>query len=123
MKDYAEFINRLFESREQTHVFHLQSDSNSEHLALEDYYTDILDYIDDLVEIWQGQYDKIGEYQVIKDREYDKTDPIKYLQDLAEWIQTNKFDYIKEEDTHLVSMVDDVVGIIYKTLYKLRFLK
>jgi len=123
MKEYTEFVNRLFESREQSHVFHLQTDSHSEHMALQDYYEGILDFIDQLVEVYQGQYDRIGNYQTIQARDYDKSDVIKYFHDLVEWIKTEKLNYIKEEDTHLLNTVDEVVSLVYKTLYKLRFLK
>ncbi|CAG7581456.1 MAG: putative transport protein [uncultured marine phage] len=123
MKDYAEFINRLFESREQTHVFHLQTDSNAEHLALQEYYEGILEHIDSLVEMYQGQYDIVGDYQSIQPRDYDKSDVVKYLQELAQWVQENKSDYIKESDTHLLTIVDEAVALMYTTLYKLRFLK
>jgi len=123
MKDYAEFINRLFESREQAHVFHLQTKSNADHLALESYYEDIVGHIDFLVEAWQGQYEIIGDYQTIKSSDRDKTDVIKYFQELAGWLTDNKTSYINERDTYLLNSVDEVVSLIYKTLYKLRFLK
>jgi len=35
----------------------------------------------------------------------------------------NRLFEFKAEDTHLQNMIDEVLALIYKTLYKLRFLK
>lgn len=117
------FINRLFESREQAHVYHLQSEEYSKHIALEEYYEKIIKLIDELVEVYQGQYDIIEDYTLIKSNDIDKTDVIKYFKELATFIQDNRGDVFKKEDTHLLSIVDDILIIVFKTTYKLRFLK
>ncbi len=121
--EITKFINRLFESREQAHVYHLQSDTYAKHIALQDYYDHILYLIDDIIETWQGQYSLIGNYSMIDPNDIDKSDEIKYFQELAKYVQTERNNYFKEEDTHLQNMLDEVVALIYKTLYKLRFLK
>jgi DNA-binding ferritin-like protein len=121
--EVVEFVNRLFESREQAHVYHLQSDTYAKHEALQEYYEDILDFIDDIVEVYQGQYDLIGDYDVIKANDIDKSDVVKYFQDLAEFVKKGRFEAFKEEDMHLQAIFDEVIALIYKTIYKLRFLK
>lgn len=121
--EVAEFVNRLFESREQAHVYHLQSETYAKHIALEEYYEGILDFIDEIVEVYQGQYDLISDYDVIKENDIDKSDVIKYFQELAEFVKKGRFDAFKEEDLHLQAIFDEVIALIYKTLYKLRFLK
>lgn len=121
--EVVEFINRLFESREQAHVYHLQNKEYAQHIALQEYYEGILDYIDNIVEVYQGQYDLIGDYSIIKPNDIDKSDVVKYFQELAEFIKIGRFDAFKEEDLHLQAIFDEVLALIYKTLYKLRFLK
>lgn len=119
----TKFINRLFESREQAHVYHLQSKEYAQHIALQEYYEGILDFIDTIVEVYQGQYNLIGDYSMIEPNDIDKSDVIKYFQDLAEFVKKERFNFFKEEDLHLQAIIDEVISFIYQKLYKLRFLK
>jgi DNA-binding ferritin-like protein len=119
------FFSKLFESREVAHIFHLQvKDGNaySAHKSLEDYYEDILELIDDIIEVYQGQYGIIKEYDMINTKEAIDKDPVDYFEELANFIK-NERKCISEEDTHLHSIIDEVVILIYKTLYKLKNLK
>lgn len=119
----VKFINRLFESREQAHVYHLQSDTYAKHIALEEYYESLLGYIDTLSEVYMGQYDLISDFTVIEENDIDKTDVIKYFQELASFVTSERYNSFKEEDLHLQAIIDEVLVLIYKTLYKLKFLK
>ena len=65
----------------------------------------------------------VENYQVIDTSATSKTDAIEYFESLANDIKENKFKAIKEEDTHLHSLLDDIVCLIYKTLYKLKYNK
>lgn len=121
--EVVKFINRLFESREQAHVYHLQSDKYGKHIALEEYYESMVDLIDILVEVYQGQFDLIDDYSMIEKNDIDKSDVIKYFQELVEFIKNNRLESFDIEDSHLQSIIDDIVILIYRTLYKLRFLK
>jgi hypothetical protein len=57
-----EYIGLLLQSRTQTHIFHLQTKSYAKHVALQSYYEDIVDLIDDIVEAYQSSYDIITDY-------------------------------------------------------------
>jgi hypothetical protein len=120
------FFSKLFESREMAHVYHLQvrgdMGSHAKHLALGEYYENVLGIIDELVEIYQGQFSVIEEYDVIDTTPTKTVDPIKYFQNLADFVKLERkcFD---EEDTHYFNLIDDILVLIYKTLYKLKFNK
>jgi DNA-binding ferritin-like protein len=122
----AKFVSKLFESREMAHVYHLQitgEGSYAGHKALDKYYNGILDFIDEFVETYQGQYNIIENYDVISTEGTKSVDKIQYFIDLAEFIkQTRKVAFL-EEDSHLQNIIDEVVGLIYRTLYKLKNLK
>lgn len=122
-ENVTKFINRLFESREQAHVYHLQSDTFAKHIALQEYYEGILDFIDTIVETYQGQYELIGDYSMIEPNDIDKSDVIKYFQDLVEYVKKERYNYFKEEDLHIQAIIDEVISFMYQKLYKLRFLK
>lgn len=122
----AKFISKLFESREMAHVYHLQArgeGSDAAHRALNDYYSGILEFIDELIEIYQGQYDIIENYEIIDTSQTLITDRIEYFISLAEFIKSTRNIAFLPEDTHLHNIIDEVVALIYKTLYKLKILK
>ena len=52
---FVEMISKLRFSIEQTQVYHWQSQSLSEHLALNEYYDGIPDIVDGIVESYQGK--------------------------------------------------------------------
>lgn len=123
--DISKFFSKLFESREMAHIYHLQiqgEGSYAGHIALNDYYDGILDLIDTLIEVYQGQYDIIENYDIINPDITLSKDKIDYFIELADFIKNNK-NCILPEDTHLLSIVDEVLILIYKTLYKLKTLK
>ena len=82
--EFAEMISLLLHSRTQTHTLHLQTDSFSEHMALNGYYDGIVDLVDGLVESFQGKYGIIGGYTSYDSEGYKSTEAtIKYLQGLC----------------------------------------
>lgn len=123
----SKFFSKLLESREMAQVYHwtVKGDqgSHASHLALESYYSSIIEYIDSLVEIYQGQYDIIEGYEIIDTTDSKSKDKIEYFKDLAQFIKDTRYKAILEEDTHLQNIVDEVVALVYKTLYKLKYNK
>ena len=122
----AKFVSKLFESREMAHVYHLQitgEGSYAGHKALDEYYNGILDLIDELIETYQGQYDIIEHYDMINTDGTKSVDKIQYFIDLAEFIKSTRKVAFLEEDSHLQNIIDEAVGLIYRTLYKLKNLK
>lgn len=122
----TQFFSKLFESREMAHIYHLQVNgeqgSYAKHEALGDYYEDILEMIDDTIEVYQGQYGLIDGYDVIDTNNTKSKEALAYFEELAEYVK-NARKCISHEDTHLHSLIDDIVCLIYKTVYKLKFLK
>ena len=124
--EVVKFFSKLFESKEMAHVYHLQvkgeEGSYAAHKALEDYYEDMLELLDDTVEVYQGQYGIIEGYDIIDTDETKTKDFVAYFEEIADFIKHSK-QCIPEEDTHTHSLIDDIVCLVYKTLYKLKFLK
>jgi hypothetical protein len=118
------FFSKLFESREMAHMYHLQTKGSgafAQHMALGAYYEAVINYIDELVETYQGQYDLIEGYDVIDTKETGTKDKVAYFTELATYIKAER-KIISAEDTHLHNIIDEIVALVYKTLYKLRFL-
>ena len=122
----SKFFSKLFESREMAHIYHLQvkgeMGSHAKHTALGEYYEGVLGFIDEMIEVWQGQYGIIEEYDTIDTSETTSKDTIEYFNELARFIKEER-KCISAEDTHLHNIIDEVVALVYKTLYKLKYNK
>lgn len=122
----GKLFSKLFESREMAHIYHLQVNgeqgSHAKHTALGEYYDGVLGHIDDLIETFQGQYGLIEEYDVIDTKETGSKDTIEYFNELARFIKEER-KCINAEDTHLHNIIDEVVALVYRTLYKLKYTK
>lgn len=118
--DYVEMISLLLHSRNQVHILHLQTKSYAEHKALNEYYDEIVDLVDGLVESYQGKYDILKGYKSYDIQEYKSTEStIKYLKDLCD-----KVTKLRKccDDSYIQNQIDNVCELINSTLYKLRFL-
>lgn len=125
--EVATFISKLFEAREMAHVFHLsvngETGSHAVHTALGEFYESLLDFIDELTEVYQGQYGLVENFDIIdtsaaKDRQY-----IPYFEGFAEFVKQNRKIAISPEDSHLQNIIDEILALNYKLLYKLKFNK
>lgn len=123
----VKFFSKLLESREMAQVYHwtVKGDpgSHAAHLALEAYYDGVIEYIDNMVEVYQGQYELLEGYDVIDTSETKSTDRVEYFQGIAQYIKENRNVSLSAEDTHIQNIVDEVIALVYKTLYKLKYNK
>lgn len=121
----VKLFSKIFESREMAHIYHLQATGDgsfASHNALNDYYEGVISFLDELIEIYQGQYGILDGYDTIDTNATRTKDKIAYFEEFAEYIKHSR-KCISVEDTHLHNIVDEIVALTYKTLYKLKFLK
>ena len=108
------------------HIYHLQVNgemgSHAAHTALGEYYDGVLELIDDLIETYQGQYGIVDGYETIDTAETKTKEKIVYFEELSQFVKHGR-KAISLEDTHLQNIIDEVVALIYRTLYKLKFTK
>ena len=122
----AKFFSKIFESRQMAHIYHLQvkgEGSFAAHKALDDYYSNIIDLIDEFIETYQGQWEIVENYEIIDTSKPHNLEKVQYFIELAEFIRETRYSAILKEDTHLHNIIDEIVGLIYRTLYKLKNLK
>lgn len=118
---FEEMVSKLFHSRTQAHVFHLQTKSFAEHKALNDYYDGIISLVDGIIESYQGKYGIVGKYTSYDIENYDNNSQvIKYFQGLEKDVE-NLRDSVK--DSYLQNQIDTIVELLNSTIYKLKFLK
>jgi hypothetical protein len=112
-----EFIGKLFQSRDVAHIIHLKTSSFAQHKALNEYYDDIVDLTDSLVESFQGT----NGLQDIEIPGSKYEEPVAYLTSLHSYIESNRNKVFKE--TYHLNIIDEILQLISSTLYKLKFLK
>lgn len=127
VKGLSEYLNESLEVNDIHELFgtlqhavidtwdeHLNASQHNVHVILDDFYKELPEKVDELIEHWMGIYGKVGKYKNVI--EYD-ADPIKYLETLRELVRKGR-DLFKESE--LQSDVDDILGLIDSTLYKLK---
>ncbi len=123
MEPIAKFLGTLMSSRTQAHVFHLRVSPNAlaVHMALNTYYDEIVDLIDDIVESYQGMRGLI-EFKPVKgiDNDADKDNIIEYFEDLVKFVHTERMKDELKDISFIQNEIDNVEKLIYSTLYKLR---
>ena len=112
-----EFLGTLLQSVTDAHTMHLATKKFSVHKALNDYYDDAPDVVDELIEAMQGIDGEIE----LKSLTIPTDDPIKYFEELRELAVSGKSEFI--DDDEIASNCDNVISLIDQTLYKLKELK
>lgn len=114
-KAVAELIGILMMSRTAAHLMHLKTDSYSKHMALDTFYTNIVDHMDQFAEAAQGKFGKLD--IPFTNMIGDLNDPVgtleqhmKEVKKLAEGCDTRMLDAI----------VDNIEACYSRTLYKLK---
>jgi hypothetical protein len=114
----ADFVGQLFLARDVTHSVHLNTRSYAKHKALGGFYPKIIDLADDLVETYQGRHGLIGPITL---HSAEKTgNVVEFLEDSMKKIEKGREEF--GDDTAIQNIVDEIVGLYLKTLYKLKFL-
>lgn len=129
----AELVARCFAARTAAHFAHLTTSSYAEHAALGDFYDAVASGADEFAECYQAVFGRISEFPSIRPSQGD----IKAsLSDLRIWIATNREECCKsyadkdaegaESDdvdcTELANLIDNILAVVDRCLYKLRYL-
>lgn len=120
-KELEKLMSYLLHSRTQVHIYHLQTKSYAEHIALGGYYDSIVGLIDGIIESYQGKYDVISNYESFGLDSYKSGESVvTYLKALSKKVEDT---FSATKDTYLQNQLDAVTELINSTIYKLRFLK
>lgn len=110
-----ELAARTFCARDCAHRAHWKTGSYAQHMALGDFYDGVIDVIDEIVEVYQGQFGLIGDFSF-------ECGPVAsivaYLQGEMQWIQANR-EAIANGSTAVQNLIDTLLGVYQRTLYKL----
>jgi DNA-binding ferritin-like protein len=123
MDEFVQLISTLLASRNQAHIFHWQVEgigSDAAHRALGDYYDEIVDIVDGIVESFQGRYGIQRGYTSPATFKEDGQF-VNYFEALSKYVETIRTKI--PQDSYIQNEVDTVVKLIETTKYKLKNLK
>jgi hypothetical protein len=116
----ADFIGILFLARDVTHSVHLNTRSFSKHTALNIFYDRIIDAADDFVETYQGRHGLVGPITLHSAKKTNNV--IEFLDDSRAQVEAERYEVCDKSETALQQLIDNIVEIYLRTLYKLKFL-
>jgi hypothetical protein len=116
----AQLMGLLFLGRNVAHSVHLNTRSYSKHVALNIFYERIIGVADDFAEAYQGRHGLIGPIAIPAAKK--TTNIIEFLQAQLDEIEKGRYEVCDKDDSTLQQLIDNIVEVYLRTLYKLRFL-
>lgn len=116
----ADFVGTLFLARDVAHSVHLNTRSFAKHMALNEFYDNIIELADKFSEAYQGRHGLIGPISLMSAKKTSNI--VEFLQDSLDDVERMRYEVCKKEDTALQNIIDEIVGQYLSTLYKLKFL-
>jgi DNA-binding ferritin-like protein len=116
----ADLIGHLFLARDVTHSVHLNTRSYAKHKALGKFYENIIGLADDLAESYQGRHGLIGPITLHSAK---KTSNVtEFLEDSLKDVEELRYKVCDKDETAIQNIIDEIIGLYLRTLYKLKFL-
>jgi hypothetical protein len=116
----CDFLGLLFLARDVAHSVHLNTRSYSKHVALNIFYDRIIGAADDFAEAYQGRHGLMGPITLHSAKK--TANIIEFLEDSLKEIEDARYEVVDKSDSSLQQLIDNIIEIYLRTLYKLRFL-
>jgi hypothetical protein len=118
----VELVMDLLHSAIVTHIMHWQTESYAQHIALGEFYSEIPDLVDAVVEAYQGKNNIILRYFPPSMSNYEEVlQPLDYMEYLSQELTEGRA--LFGEDAEIQNLVDAIADLIDSTMYKLRRFK
>jgi hypothetical protein len=114
-----ELISRVFYARNVAHFEHWRAEGvggYARHQALGEFYEDVIEALDTLVEAYQGAFELVGATPAPKTK---AKNILPILIEDAEWIEKNH-EAICKGNRAVANLIDGVTGVYLPAIYKLR---
>lgn len=120
----GQLIAVLFLARDLAHRAHLRTTgpgSFAKHEALGEFYPAVVDLSDNLAEVYQGAMLELIDIPLL-DNEFPGA--IKEsLQAQRKWIAANRYKAVPKEETQMQNIIDEIVALYDRTIFKLHYLE
>lgn len=115
-----ELLNELLEAQNQTKLFHWQTSSYSEHVALGGLYDSLSESVDKFVEAYMGCYGRPMVDLELELKQYTIDAPMEFLKSFKMYLKTDAR-MVVMGDSALNNILDEIQGSVEQTLYLLTF--
>lgn len=112
-----EFFGTLQDSITDEWRKHLEADDHDVHVILDEFYKEMPEKVDALIEAWQADHDVVKDYK--GQIEANDKDPLQYLEELKKFTKEGRAELL-EGESELESLCDDILAQIDSTMYKLK---
>jgi hypothetical protein len=111
----GKLVGIMMMSRTYAHLCHLKTGSYSKHMALQGFYEEIVDLVDEIAETAQGKFGKLD--LPFMDMKGSVDDPIGGLETQLQMVEN----LVKKcENRTLGAIADEITQLYISTLYKLK---
>lgn len=114
----AYLIQICFATRNAAHRMHLKTTSYAKHVALDGFYSSLIDLVDAYAESYQGRYGVIQDYPEVR---IDSESDVGLVSGLRDWIDKNRQQC--GDFSELQNAIDEIQTLCNSTIYKLTTLK
>jgi hypothetical protein len=116
----ADFVGTLFLARDVAHSTHLNTRSVSKHDALNIFYDEVIDLADKFAEAYQGKYGLIGPVSLMSAKKTNNI--VEFIEGQLDELEEMRYKVVDKDCTPIQNIIDEIFGLYYSTLYKLKFL-
>lgn len=120
MPGCADFVGMLFLARDVAHSAHLNTRSYAKHIALNEFYDGVIDLADKFAEAYQGKYGLIGPISLMSAKKTNNV--VEFLEGQVDDLMEVRYKVVDKDCIPIQNIIDEIFGLYYATLYKLKFL-
>lgn len=116
----AEIVTLMLTLRNQIKIYHWQTIKYPRHKATDDLVDKLDDNIDKFVEVYMGKYGRMdfkGKTACIKIHNFHDRDAPNYLKSAVKWLSTSLPKHLKNTDTDLLNIRDEILAHLNQSLY------
>ena len=117
----TDLVMCLLHSGIVTHIMHWQTESYAAHQALGEYYSEIPELIDAVIETYQGKTGIILRGFPMEMEDYESMEPLAYMEYLS--LELTNGRALFGTDSEIQNLVDAIADLIDSTMYKLKRFK
>ena len=121
---HFELISFFFSLSNTVKLYHWSTSLYSRHKSSDDLFNTITDLTDKFMEIYQGKYGKVNDYDTksVQIGVVDEYSVVAFLREMISFLSSlEKKGILKPSDTDLLNIRDDLVGHINQTIYLFSF--
>ena len=116
----ADFVGTLFLARDVAHSTLVNTRSCGKLSALNEFYDEVIELADKFAEAYQGKYGLIGPISLMSAKKTNNI--VEFLEGQVDELEEMRYKVVDKDCTPIQNIIDEIFGLYYSTLYKLKFL-